>query len=274
LTHSPSIGILKVTLTEDAYGGVMRFQDVARYWSKVRVLGDDECWEWQGRTTNNGYGYFFVDGLTRYAHRVSYMLSNGLSEPPPSDLIILHLCDNRLCQNPRHLRGGTQLENMQDKVAKGRHRFGNVRLTEAKVRDIALLYSTGTISAQAIADQYGVSKTAITGVLTGRTWKHVTRVDTSITAAERKRGETKAHRGEAAGRKKLTEAMVREIVSLALTEGWTATELAAKYGVDRTNISCILRGKTWTHLKLELPDPDSVSDRTGDRHWTKRKKSP
>jgi hypothetical protein len=73
---------------------------------------------------------------------------------------------------------------------------------------------------------------------------------------------------------KLTEEMVREIVDLFKTGEWTPTELGEKFSVDRTNISSILLGKTWQYLNLELPDPALVKDRTGDRHWTKRKKSP
>lgn len=37
-------------------------------------------------------------------------------------LVAMHLCDNDWCVNPDHLKMGTQQENVQDCVAKGRRR--------------------------------------------------------------------------------------------------------------------------------------------------------
>lgn len=31
---------------------------VSRFWSRVDVLGKDECWEWKRGTTSDGYGVF------------------------------------------------------------------------------------------------------------------------------------------------------------------------------------------------------------------------
>lgn len=45
---------------------------------------------------------------------------------------------------------------------------------------------------------------------------------------------------------KLTEAKVRRIRKL-LSQGHTQVEVAAMFGVTQTNISCIVRGKTWVN---------------------------
>lgn len=93
----------------------------ARFWSKVDVNIDDrECWLWKGAKTGNGYGNFSVQELSSKvpAHRVSYCLSTG--DYPDAGLVVRHKCDNPLCVNPRHLEIGTQADNMNDMIKRGR----------------------------------------------------------------------------------------------------------------------------------------------------------
>ena len=92
-----------------------------RFWSKVNKRGLDECWEWSGRRCQ-GYGCFGLHGRDLRAHRFSYELNVG---PIPDGLSILHSCDNRACVNPAHLRPGTNAENMQDCLKRGRNHFAN-----------------------------------------------------------------------------------------------------------------------------------------------------
>ena len=99
---------------------------VERFWQRVDQAGGPEaCWPWTGSHNSAGYGIAMVQGpgdpsplLSMKAHRLSYLLHIG---PPPASVLVLHSCDNPPCVNPAHLRLGTQQQNMQDAIARGRH---------------------------------------------------------------------------------------------------------------------------------------------------------
>jgi hypothetical protein len=81
------------------------------------------CWNWQRATDRKGYGMIKVRSI-QAAHLWLGMEIN-------SDIHVCHRCDNTLCCNPQHLFLGTQKENIQDMVAKGRGRKF-VKITHCK----------------------------------------------------------------------------------------------------------------------------------------------
>lgn len=77
------------------------FNDHERFFSKIKVNIITNCWEWTASINKSGYGKFHIINSDYFAHRVSYSLfKNDLT----TDLVIDHICRNRKCVNPDHLR--------------------------------------------------------------------------------------------------------------------------------------------------------------------------
>lgn len=111
-----------------------------RFWAKVDVRGANDCWPWTGSRDTAGYGRIArsrsdeTGGRQELAHRVSLELA-GVEITPGQ--YVLHSCDNPPCVNPRHLRPGNQLDNMQDAIERGRHPRVNVRLARERGEYVA-----------------------------------------------------------------------------------------------------------------------------------------
>lgn len=104
-----------------------------RFWSKVEIVGENDCWLWQAGKHRQGYGMFQFGGKMIPAHRVAYALA--VAEPKES--FVCHKCDNPPCCNPRHLFLGSHLDDM---ASKGR---GNVGLP----RQFLITFPDGRIEA-------------------------------------------------------------------------------------------------------------------------------
>ncbi|MFE4229150.1 HNH endonuclease [Arthrobacter sp. NPDC056886] len=87
-----------------------------RFWARVNK--SDECWNWTGKPRNSGYGFLYMlpPGGTKkkqyQAHRLSYELAKG---PIPEGMSIDHICHNRMCVNPDHLRPVTHKQNHENR---------------------------------------------------------------------------------------------------------------------------------------------------------------
>ena len=98
------------------------------FWKRIEknFTKTDGCWLWKG--TQQGAGYGVISFL---AHRLVYELLVG---PIPDSLVIDHLCNERSCVNPNHMRTVTQevnsmsggsppARNARKKRCKHGHRF-------------------------------------------------------------------------------------------------------------------------------------------------------
>lgn len=129
--------------------------DTSRFWSKVRKT--DTCWLWVGSNNDSGYGTMTIHSRSYRPSRISY----AMHKADPIGLKVLHTCDNPKCVNPKHLFLGTDQDNSDDKVAKGRQQKGerhwNNKLTNTERSEI--LSSSNSISD--LADRYGVTPSCI-----------------------------------------------------------------------------------------------------------------
>ena len=70
------------------------------------------CWEWDGAHDRDGYGLVSPPAMTiQFAHRIAYAAAYG---PIPKGMVIDHMCRNRGCWKPGHLRTLTNAQNVLD----------------------------------------------------------------------------------------------------------------------------------------------------------------
>ena len=150
-----------------------------RFWSKV--IKTDECWIFKG-SMRDGYPQFSrrkrIGGSTTNAHRLAWEFRHGKI---PTNMQILHKCDNRSCVRLSHLFMGTLQDNMKDRNSKGRQakgeRCGRATLSEAVAREIlALRHPTGFAPwgyLRDVAEKYSLDRQTVSNIWRGKTWRHL-----------------------------------------------------------------------------------------------------
>ena len=96
-----------------------------RFWRYVDPLPNG-CWAWTGPVFRTGYGQVELPGrrgagLKRevvYAHRLALWVITGAW--PIGQ--VNHTCDRPWCVQPGHLYEGTQQDNVDDMVRRGRYK--------------------------------------------------------------------------------------------------------------------------------------------------------
>ena len=103
----------------------------------------------------------------------SRRVDRGVRADQPGHLHVLHHCDNPPCVRPSHLFLGTDADNVQDMLAKGREarNYGddhhNIKLTDAQVAEIRALREQG-LFLHTIADRTRVDPSHIGKIVRGQ----------------------------------------------------------------------------------------------------------
>lgn len=138
-----------------------------RAWNKIRARTKrtPTCWLWTGSLDSSGYPYIHVGGKNHWIHQIAYEEAKG----DRKGLNVLHQCDTPRCVNPDHLFLGTNQDNVDDMIRKGRKvtlkgEESNFTHLPQDVIDKVIVEKTSGKTQQIVADELGVSR-AYVGLL-------------------------------------------------------------------------------------------------------------
>lgn len=158
-----------------------------RFIEKLDTQPKRGCWNWGGSKSGSGYGQFW-DGVELIPAHYFLLSSTQKAKLRVKGMEACHKCDNKLCVRPTHIFIGTRADNVNDCVSKGRLRPRNGclamlkvrnvsgernsqhKLTSEDVKEIRFTQDRHGIGA-ALAREYGVSQTVISGIRNGSRWK-------------------------------------------------------------------------------------------------------
>jgi len=201
----------------------------ARFFAKTKLATEirpgmaTPCLEWQASRLPRGYGRFGFAGKPELAHRVAWTFANG---PIPTELCVLHKCDNPPCVAADHLFLGTNADNTYDMMAKGR-----------------------LIPGGAFGDANGSRLHPESRPRGDTHWSRLQPERLTRGDAHWSRLQPGRLAGAANGNAKLNEDKVRFIFQLH-AQGWTNTKIADEFGVHKKHIGRILSRKMWKHVDL------------------------
>jgi hypothetical protein len=155
--------------------------EAERFWEKVEIGAAWECWPWRASQNPSGYGAFrlgsMVDGSRRQMNASQWVCEQAIGRRFVRGEMACHHCDNPPCCNPSHLYVGNAKSNGRDAWARGRvtpvhltgETNGNSKLSANEVREILRSNDRNV----ALAIRYGVSKTHIGWIKSGKSWGHL-----------------------------------------------------------------------------------------------------
>lgn len=149
-------------------GAGLKLPMADRFWPKVSVGREDECWPWLGARDEHGYGVFNVEGKVIRTHRVAFFLEHGRWPEPRG----LHKCDNPPCSNPAHIFEGTMADNTADMIAKGRAARPRAKLTDGQVRELRERVSQGEKQCD-LARHFALTTGTVANIVNRKSYRHL-----------------------------------------------------------------------------------------------------
>ncbi len=209
-----------------------------RFWSKVNVkkLDDgtddlDACMEWTAGINYYNYSQFTIGGTHYLGHRFIYECFNG---PVDFDLVVRHyVCNNPSCVNPKHLKIGTQKENIEDMMLAGRQSKNTEYLNKKQVLEIKELLDSG-VKIKIIAEKFNIHIQSVSNIRRGNYWSDITGI---------KNGDYSTNLNHGI----LLRDQVLEIKKL-FDLGIKSKIIAEKFNISEYNISHIRRGNFWSNI--------------------------
>ena len=144
--------------------------EARRTFETLVTVDTDECVVWPHARHRQGYGNLFVGRRFTLVHRLAW---ERLLGDIPAGMRVLHRCDNPPCFNVRHLFLGTQRDNIQDMIDKGRANRSRgeahfrTYLTDAQVAEARQRYQDGERPG-AIAVAFNTPQSTMSGILHGK----------------------------------------------------------------------------------------------------------
>lgn len=179
------------------------------------------------------------------ASRVFYHIY--VSDPGKDHVLHKDCCKgNDKCVNINHLRLGSNLDNIDDRVRLSRSSTargsanGKAKLNEEIAYQIKKDLAEGKMKQNAIARKFGIDHTQVSSIKRGVVWAHVI-YDGEINPQIENKG-SNCHNS------KLTEEQVIEIKTLLKEGKVSQAQLAKTYGVSGAVIFNIKNGLSWAHI--------------------------
>jgi hypothetical protein len=149
-------------------------QRIAHYSAPAGARG---CRQWLGSKRGKKPGYAAIQWEGKLQSVTRLLLEAHLGRPLKNDMLACHTCDDCGCVEVQHIYEGTYTDNNRDRSRRGRNnhttQLGEANngaiLTATQIRQIR----ADLRSHRHIAQQHGVSRSAISRVKTGSRWSHV-----------------------------------------------------------------------------------------------------
>ncbi len=145
-------------------------EDYENIWKKIKKLCKESSTETYDempcllfqKTGPHGYGRISFASSPTFTHIVVWeKFHNNCQRQHDKTKVIRHLCGNRACVQPCHLKLGTRSENERDKRTHGTQRG----ISEPQVREVWRLKDVEGLKPKQISDKLGIKHRTIQGIL-------------------------------------------------------------------------------------------------------------
>ena len=230
---------------------------IAKFWDNV--VKTDTCWNWAGKTMNNGRVLFFTRGTTRYlAKKVSLDIHGRTATKR-----VGNTCGNYLCVNPDHLVSG-DAERFWSKVSKSLdgcwYWTGQTRGPRPDLQyGVIHLRGNGRntyLGTHVFSWELHSGQTVPEGLFVCHTCDNTRCVNpvhlflgTANDNNQDRHNKNRDAKGEGHGRAILTEA---DVISVRKrhSKGESYSALAREFGMSHEAMSQAINGKTWKCVPL------------------------